>query len=293
MAPPDAAAAPTWAAVVAHYDAQGRVAEHLHRTLRLLHARGAQVCFVSTHLSDASAQALQPYARVIVRDNVGYDFWSYKVGIEALGPVAGLTRLLLLNSSMVMRDAAPLLDRLAAGAAQADLLGLTLSHEGRPHLQSYWLSFEGEAILQSEAFTAWWRDLTCLNVRDQVVAQQELGLSAHFVRAGFRLGALHQPSRADQLSAVLRAAESGFLKLDVGPQGPVALDPVWAERLNPTMYAWDSVLHQLGVLKLELLLRNPHRINLLPLVQRLRQDPALGALVADAVGGPVLPGLLV
>ncbi|MEO8297186.1 MAG: rhamnan synthesis F family protein [Burkholderiales bacterium] len=286
--PPTTAAAP-WAAVVAHYDVDGRVAEHLQRTVRLLQQRGATVCFVSTRLSDAAAAQLAPHAQVIRRDNVGYDFWSYKVGIDALGLPGAFDRLLLLNSSMVVTDPARLLDRHLALAPQTDVLGLTLSHEVQPHLQSFWLGFE-RAALHSAAFAQWWQTMQPLSDREAVIAQQELGLSAHFARAGLRLGALHRPSRADQLRAVLRAVDNGFLPFDAGSDGPVAIDPAWAERLNPTMYAWDSVFAQLGVLKLELLKRNPHRINLSALRDRLVRDPALQHLLQDA--GVSTPSLL-
>jgi hypothetical protein len=57
------------------------------------------------------------------------------------------------------------------------------------------------------------------------------------------------------------------------------------------MYAWDSVFAQLGVLKLELLKRNPHRINLLTLKLRLQQDPAQHQLVLDACDCPSLDQL--
>lgn len=292
MTPDSPAPSPvtTWCAVVAHFDEAGHVADHLLRHVQFLHGEGLRVCFVSTGLSDAELPRLAPYAQVIRRDNLGYDFGSYRVGIDALGLLApdgaarGCQGLLLLNSSMVVADPSLLFTRLQAGTGQADLLGLTQSHEVRPHLQSFWLAFTNAAILGSNAFRQWWREMPMLSDREAVIARLELGLSAHFVRAGFRLGALHRATRADQLRAVLRAIDNGFLPFEFGTAGPVGIDPAWAERLNPTMYAWDSVLAQLGVLKLELLKRNPHGIGLHALRQRLRQEPALRALVLDAAG---------
>lgn len=260
-----------WAAVVAHHDPAGAVAPDLLATVRALHTRGLRVCFVSTGLNDTGAAALSPWAQVIRRDNIGYDFWSYKVGIEHLGTTGPYDRLLLLNSSVWIDDVGPLLQRMQAHRGQLDLLSLTLSHEVQPHLQSFWLAFETPALLRSEAFTTWWGGMAPLSVREEVIARQELGLSAHFARAGFRLGALFQPTRAQRLRAVMRALDNGFLPLP--EHGPVTLDPAWADRLNPTMYAWDALHEQLGVLKWELLRRNPHRLNLAP----LQADAALWA----------------
>lgn len=262
------------AAVVAHYDAGGEVAPDLLATVRALHARGARVWVVSTGLHDAAAATLEPHAEVIRRDNTGYDFWSYKVGIEHVQRQGPVERLLLLNSSVYIEDVERLLRRMDAHRGQLDLLSVTLSHEVRPHLQSFWLAFETPQILASDAFAHWWSALQPLSVREEVIANHELGLSAHFARAGFRLGALFQPTREQQWRAVLRAAESGFLPVSLPPEGAVALDPAWADRLNPTMYAWDALYEQLGVLKWELVKRNPHRLNL----ERLRGDPAWSSL---------------
>lgn len=257
-------------AVVAHYDPQGDLAADLLATVRTLHARGAQVCFVSTGLHDAAAAALAPWADVVRRENTGYDFWSYKVGIDRLRAQRhGLPfeRLLLLNSSVWIDDVDRLLQRMDAHRGQLDVISITLSHEVRPHLQSFWLAFESPAVLTSAAFERWWAALEPLSVREEVIARHELGLSAHFAQAGFRLGALFQLTREQRLLAVLRALENGFLPLPAND--PVTIDPAWADRLNPTMYAWDALYAQLGVLKWELLRRNPHRLNL----EALRADP--------------------
>lgn len=264
------------AAVVAHYDPEGEVAPDLLSTVQALHGRGARVCFVSTGLADAAAAALAPWAEVIRRDNTGYDFWSYKVGVDHHRQHGlPMQRLLLLNSSVWIDDVERLLQRMDAHRGQLDLLSITLSHEVRPHLQSFWLAFETPEILASEAFARWWSLMKPLSVREEVIANHELGLSAHFARAGFRLGALFQPTREQRLRAVLRALENGFLPLPA--EGPLTVDPALADRLNPTMYAWDALYQQLGVLKWELLKRNPHRLNLEP----LRTDLRLARLLAS------------
>ena len=262
-----------WAAVVAHYDARGALTPDLMATVQALHGHGLRVCFVSTGLGDAEAAALAPFAQVIRRENTGYDFWSYKVGIDHLLPQGPWRRLLLLNSSVWIDDVGRILGRMQAVRGHFDLLALTMSHEAQPHLQSYWLAFESPQILASEAFAGWWGGLQPYSERAQVIAQHELGLSAHFLRAGFRLGALFKPGREHRLRAVLRALDNGRLALPAAD--PVLVDPAAADGLNPTLYAWDGLLGQLGVLKWELLRRTPPLINLEP----LRRDPRLAPLL--------------
>jgi len=277
-----------WAAVVAHFDARGRLAMHLERTVAALQAAGARVCFVSTGLGDEGASRLRACAEVIRRPNVGYDFASYRAGLQALGLLAGPSaavrwdRVLLLNSSIVIADPGRLLEAMRSRAGRADLTGLTFSLERQGHLQSYGLVFEGGRILGSESFQRWWQQMPVLSDRAQVIEQLELGLSLQFARTGFRLEALYRPGPEVQHRAVRRAIDAGHPALPRERGRPVA--PAQAETLNPTHFCWDDLFEHLGVLKLELLARNPHRLNLQPLRRRLMEDATLCALVLDAIG---------
>src|SRR5512137_1400756 len=88
--------------VVAHHDPRGRVAAHLAALVRALPGR---VVFVSTGLADAEGVRLADAAEVIRRANEGYDFFSYKTGIDRLAPeLEGAGGLVILNSSFVCLD---------------------------------------------------------------------------------------------------------------------------------------------------------------------------------------------
>ena len=243
--------------VVAHYDPAGRVARHLRELVAHLASLG-RVVFVSTHLADAAARGLGEGIEVITRPNEGYDFFSYKRGIEALGDLSAIDTLTLLNSSFVCLDPALLTQRFfARSRPEIDVLGLTANFEGAAHLQSYWISFESRRVLDSPAFASWWRDMEPVSDRDLVISRYEIGLSQALNAAGLKLASAFSPP-----------VQAGM-----------------AHR-NPTHLFWEALMEQFAILKLELLRANPFRMDLGRLHATLAARPQWKALVDDAVAAP-------
>lgn len=272
------------AVVIAHYDPAGRLAEYLLRFLAHLQARAQRVVLVSTGLAVAPAARAGQYAQVMVRSNFGYDFWSYKLGIDALGDLSRFDRLWVLNSSFVIFDPALLCERFLDWKGEADLLGLTHSSEVRPHVQSYCFAFNRH-LLGSIAFGQWWSGMIPISDRLQVIPKYELGMTAHFAQAGFSTAAVFEPTPAERVLAVLRGIETRNLQLPpAAGAGPVRLSLRDAEHLNPTHYVWEGLLERCGVLKMDLVRENAHGLDLQDLSHRLQSHPGHEALFLDALG---------
>jgi rhamnosyltransferase len=251
--------------VVAHHHPRGEVAADLRALVRYLAALPARVVFVSTNLSPEARAALPAGVEVITRENVGYDFYSYKVGIEALGDCAALEQLAILNSSFACLDAAKLCERFFSRSRPGvDILGITASGEIAPHVQSYFVSFEGRRVLGSPAFREWWAAMTPVSERERVIAQYEIGMSRHFHGNGFVLGAAFVPSPEQNGMALARWRE--FLARHPGMRDRAA------HELNPTHFLWDALLEEFGIVKLEVVVKNPYGMDLggLPALEALR-----------------------
>jgi rhamnosyltransferase len=244
--------------VLAHYDPAGRVARHLRNLVAHLASMG-RVVFVSTNLDGEARRTLEaPGVEVITRPNEGYDFYSYRRGIEALGDLSAIDALTVLNSSFVCVDPPTLTRRFfARSRPDVDVLGITSNYEYAAHLQSYWISFETRGVLDSPAFSAFWREMEPLSDRDRVIPRYEVGLSHAMHKAGFRLASAFSP--------------------------PAAQKPPYR---NPTHVFWDALFAQFAILKIELLRRNPFRMDLSRLDAVLAARPEWRALVDDAVAAP-------
>jgi rhamnosyltransferase len=241
--------------VVAHHHPQGEVAEDLRALVQYLAALPARVVFVSTNLSPEARATLPAGVEVITRENVGYDFYSYKVGIEALGDPSAFEQLVIFNSSFACLDPGKLCERFFAASRRGiDLLGLTASGEIAPHLQSYFVSFEGRRVLASPAFREWWAAMTPVSERERVIAQYEIGMSRHFHSHGFVVGAAFAPSPRQDEVALARWRE--FRARHPGMRDRAA------HELNPTHFLWDALLEEFGIVKLEVARKNPYGLDL-------------------------------
>jgi rhamnosyltransferase len=150
--------------------------------------RGFQIAFVSTGVSPSELASLPATVKGIARDNIGYDFFSYKVGLNQLGSAVGQYSLIvLLNSSVICLEPRKLLERLdKLSWVDHDIWGASKSEEGGSHLQSFLVAF-GATAIRSEAFGNWWTSLQPLSVRADVIKHQEIGMSQFLSDAGLRL----------------------------------------------------------------------------------------------------------
>jgi rhamnosyltransferase len=274
------------AIVIAHFHAGGLVQANLRALVQALLALPARIVFVSTGATPESLATLPAGVQAIARPNTGYDFESYRIGIEALGDLVAFDELVLMNSSLVCIDPQKLCERFfRAPRADADVFALTGSHQVAPHLQSFLVGFSRRAIV-SEAFGAWWRSLEPLDERDAVIGRYELGMSAHFARHGFRLAAAFRPTGEQKFHALCRHFEAGGEPPAIASDGTVTLDLQAADVLNPMHFMWDALLDEFGVMKAELLKRNPHSIDLRRVSRMLLHDASFRALVQDVLAEP-------
>lgn len=249
---------PRRAFVVAHYDAAGRIARNLRELVAHLASMG-RVVFVSTNMKDGERASMPGDVEVITRPNEGYDFFSYKRGIEALGEPSAFDALVILNSSFVCLDPPRLTQRFFSRARpEIDVLGLTANYEYAAHLQSYWLAFASRRVLESPDFARFWREMEPISDRDLVIPRYEVGLSHAMKRAGFTLASAFTPPPHKR---------SGAYR-------------------NPTHVYWEPLFDEFAILKLELLRANPFRMDLARLHAALSARPDWKALVDDALASP-------
>ena len=201
-------------------------------------------------------------ATIIVRENEGYDFLSWKVGIEALGPLDNFTSIVIANDSVIgpMDDAGSFFQRLFDN--RFDLCGLTLSWEHRRHAQSYFLHF-ASATLRSGAFETFWASIAPLSSKQAIIETYEIGLTQFMEDHGHSVGALFEPpAKTSWCTRMKLAARCASLSEPIGSLKGIRLALI-VPQLNPTHYFWREILDQgIPYLKKELLRTNPTCQNL-------------------------------
>ena len=199
---------------------------------------------------------------VIVRENVGYDFHSYKVGLESIENPGIYDHVFIMNSSFVCFEPGKLISRFVARLdGSVDVLGLTFSRERTLHLQSYFIAFSRRAIM-SAPLRRWWDELKPVSDREIVISRYELGLSSFLLAKGFNLAAAFEPSPTARRRALCRAIRLSFYRPKLRPFLRVMLNLHHADKLNPTHFLWEDLLDEFGVLKRELFEKNPFHLDL-------------------------------
>lgn len=233
--------------VLAHFDRDGVIDDYVVHYLQALDALGCETVLVSTaeKLDDANIEKILPFcSRYIVKRNIGYDFASWRTGLNAIGDLSGYDRVIIANDSVYgpLQDLAGVFAAMAA--RKVSFWGITDSLKYGRHLQSYFLVFEG-AVAGSSVFREFWRKLPDYRHKYAVIIQAEVGLTRKLAAAGFDFAA-YCPVEEVQQSVQQEAGLAATLR-----------DP----RISPTHRGWKSLL-QAGCpfLKIQLLRDNPMHV---------------------------------
>ena len=243
------------ATIIAHYDVDGNVTDDLLKLTIELKKRSREILFISTNINDASIGQVAPYASVISRENIGYDFWSYKIGVDLVKDKFELDGILFLNSSFISFDPTLLCDKFFQSAPVTPCVyGLTSSNQISRHIQSYFFLICSNKLVNSPAFDVWWRHMTPISEWEEVIKKYEIGMSKYFNSINVPLLSAFEPSPKESIIASCRAIADDYFILadDIQINGnSVNLDITLAKKINPTFILWDILLEKYGVIKVK------------------------------------------
>ncbi len=132
-------------AIVAHFDPASRWDDNFIELLRVLSGVVESIVVVTTAQGIPDLPADLTNATLVRRPNVGYDFYSYRVGIRLALAQPEVSGFFLLNSSVLLLDSSrfhSLLEDMCASSRGTCVRGLTASLQFGWHIQSYLLYFD-------------------------------------------------------------------------------------------------------------------------------------------------------
>lgn len=247
------------AAVVAHFDPDDALDPTFAFLLGILREYCNPVILVTTSRLQKQDYPEDTGVITICRPNVGYDFYSYRVGLDEIMGQGGCKRLLMLNSSFLVLD--PLrfratLDAMLSSLQESDIVGITSSRQWSWHLQTYLLALRGD-LLAGEWFREWLDGIRPCNSKMETIISGELGFSGAIRKA--RLGArpLFRLSGIAYIRACWGWTTSGGFREFI-------LRSVFGgwRAVNPVHFSARRIAESYGFVKTELLRDNPHGIDL-------------------------------
>lgn len=224
-------------AVFSTYQGDATVFPHVKRLIQALQDLDWFVVVVDTapikrsQLQDASVAYLH-------RDNIGYDFYSFKTGLlwlEAQGMLSQMESITICNDSVFgpLFDLKPLLTPLIEDG-QVDFWGMSDSLEKTYHIQSYWVTFKKQTF---DAVYSFFRAFQPIKDYDAIIQNGELKLTKTLLEAGFKAKAL---------------CESQQLERGKEPEGFTRerfLSAIFLGKLRFNASPWFHPMYRLGLAK--------------------------------------------
>lgn len=247
------------ALVIAHFNKSGRLRTDTLGIINESLKYFEKIILVSTNLAPQEKLRLPDSVECHVRENTGYDFYSYRHGIKELQTNIrqweNFDQITLMNTSFLCVDPEKFLSNYINEAHQKtdfDFIGLTKSNEINLHLQTFLITFS-KNVIQDDRFIEWWNGMVPLNERQQVIYKYEIGLSQFLIQLGYKLKSVHQE----------KFSSSGIP--------------------NPSHADFIELLWKYGIIKIEIIKQNPFKLNLTSLNETIKSDENFKKLIMEGL----------
>lgn len=239
-------------AVFAHFDAADRLSPNFLQVISLIQNYFSKVVIVSTSKIETLPSELHGQnVQLVTRPNFGYDFYSYKTGLEIAGVMGQeSSEVLLANSSFSVSNPAAFKKSIESVISEKSdsVKGLTISKQIETHLQSYFVYFPNN-LINNRKIRSFIESITLENDKTAVVHKYEVGLSKAIRDAGIDIEAVFRPKirdwlriRAPWMAVLYKSPDLGILK-------KILLAPKHLLSVNWLIYLPNAVEEVTGVTK--------------------------------------------
>ena len=256
------------AVIFAHFDKNDLVDEYVFYYLKELWKICDKVVFVTTSniCKQDIANLKKIKCQIIKRENVGYDFISYQVGLKKI-KFNNYDEVVICNDS-VYGPIFPLEEIFKKMEQEnCDFWGMTENYEYAYHLQSYFLVFR-KNIFNSKIFHNFWQTINIFNSKQTIIQKFEIGLSQLLLKEGFLPIAVAKSNKFNlfrQFGLLLKIINlHSVIKFIKNEKNIDIKGIINTKALNPTHFFWKELLvnNKMPFVKVELLRDNPENINI-------------------------------
>ncbi|MEB0120483.1 rhamnan synthesis F family protein [Pseudomonas sp. CCI1.2] len=260
-------------AVVAHFDADNILDDNFAYLLSCLeHVFDIVVLVTTSELHDDVTTRFKK-VKLIKRPNIGYDFYSYRVGFEYAKKNYDVDCVLFTNSSYLITDGKKyisLLDEMIDGLDQHHVTALTQSMQFGWHVQSY-LVLLNNVMISSLWVSEFLQKIEPLNTKFEIILRYEIGFSAEMLKHSVDVKVMFKPS-----IRVRGVAKFQWLKI-IAKRTSIFDWLAWRplrnlKSINWTHFAANDIASQFGLLKTEVIRTNPHSVDLTSMLSHCAPD---------------------
>ena len=247
--------------LLAHYHQNGLIRKDLSNLIKISKNYFEEIILISTKLKRSEKKKLPSSIKIIIRPNYGYDFYSYKVGINYLLKKykKDLTKksLVCMASSLFYINPKKLLEKIKKNKNKDNYFySLTKSWEIQEHLQLDIFLFSMK-LFRNKPFLKWWKNIKKFKSRNIIIKKYELGLTLFLKKISINIDTLFKdnvndyPSKINEI--IIRKIINIFYKR------------VKVYKKNPTHFYWEKIYKNFGIIKIDLIKSNPHEVDIVKL----------------------------
>jgi lipopolysaccharide biosynthesis protein len=267
------------ALIVAHYDPDGVIDPHFLYSLAAYRRAFAHITLVSVSSDRLPNKCAHLADTFIARENVGYDFFSWKVGFNALKNKNQYFEIVFANDSIY----GPLFDieqaLLSPRIKDADFWSVTSSFEVSWHLQSFFFAMRHRLVLSGRS-QAYWDSIDALRDRGEVINNNEIPMARTFREQGWKIASLFTPTSSHSQWNLIRP---GIDARQLLSSAKFIYGNCRPRLYNPMHHLWYSTINA-GVpfVKVELLRHNPLQLPIEPVRDYLAHKTRYPLSLIDA-----------
>lgn len=253
--------------IFAHYHSNGLLRKDIINFLKDSKKIFTKIIFISTKIHQKELKKIPKKIKIIKRKNIGYDFYSYKVGFDYLinkfQKKFENKNLFFANSSVLFVEPKKLLNSIKKiNIKKNEFWGISRSRELTDHIQSYFFFFSSNLLKNKNIFN-WWKTIKPLNVHHKIIHKYELGLSILMIKNNVKLNSVYMKNinlkTHNILKKISQRFDEIFLKI-----------PKYYKK-DPTHYFWNDFYKLFGIVKIRLIKDNEEKYNLKKLYELLKR----------------------
>ena len=244
--------------LIAHYHQSGIIRKDLSNLIKTSNNYFEEVILISTKLTKFEKQKLPKFIKIIMRPNYGYDFYSYKVGINYLykkykKDLKNKT-IVCMASSLFYIKPKKLLEKIKKNKIKRNYFySLTKSWEIQEHLQLDIFLFSME-LFKNKLFFNWWKNIKKFKSRHIIIKKYELGLTLFLKKLEINMVALFRNNIDNYPSTIKKIIIKKIMNIFYRKNK--------IYKKNPTHFYWEKIYDNFGIIKIDLIKSNPHEVNI-------------------------------
>ncbi len=257
--------------IFAHYHSNGLLRKDIINFLKDSKKIFTKIIFVSTKIHQKELHKIPEKIKVIKRKNIGYDFYSYKVGFDYL--IDKFKKkfedkdLYFANSSVLFIEPKKILNSIKKVTIKKnEFWGVSRSRELTDHIQSYFFFFSSNLFKNKNIYN-WWKSIKPLNVHYKIILKYELGLSKLMIRNNIKLNSIYVKNINLKTTNILKKIPQRF--------NEIFLKTPKYYKKDPTHYFWNDFYKLFGIVKIRLVKDNDEKYDLKKLYEILKRKKIL------------------